>query len=149
VGDEERHAAVADGLTGRHLATLPWVATYHGPTASTPAARQMRMFGIEPRVQVVTETFLTVPGLVAGSDRIALLQRRLVDLLPLDAGIRALPVPFEAGPRVEAMWWHPVYDVDAEHRYLRDLVGRAAGLAVEPAAACSGRDRGSGVSSGV
>lgn len=127
------HEAVEGGLTVQHMATLPWVATYHGPTASTPAARQMRMSGIEPRVQVVTESFLTVPGLVAGSDRIALLQRRLVDLLPLDAGIRALPVPFEAGPLVEAMWWHPAYDDDAEHRYLRDLVERAAALAVEPA----------------
>jgi DNA-binding transcriptional LysR family regulator len=125
------NTAVDGGLTVRHLETLPWVATYHGPTASTPAARQMRMLGIEPRVQVVTESFLTVPGLVAGSDRVALLQRRLVNLLPLDAGIRALPVPFEAGPLVEAMWWHPVYDDDAEHRYLRGLVARAAALVVE------------------
>ncbi|TWF79854.1 hypothetical protein FHX44_115790 [Pseudonocardia hierapolitana] len=31
------------------------------------------------------------------------------------------------------MWWHPVYDDDAEHRYLRDLVERAATLAVGPA----------------
>src|SRR4051794_12053820 len=119
-----------DGLTVEHLETLPWVATYHGQTASTPAARQMRMLGIEPRVQVVNENFLTVPALVAGSDRIALLQRRLVELLPLDAGIRALPCPFDAGPLIEAMWWHPVYDDDPEHGYLRDLVGRAARQAV-------------------
>jgi DNA-binding transcriptional LysR family regulator len=122
---------VADvGLTVEDLETLPWVATYHGPTASTPAARQMRMLGIEPRVQVVNENFLTVPTLIAGSDRIALLQRRLVDQLPLNTGIRALPVPFDAGPLIEAMWWHPVFDDDPEHAYLRDLVVRAAGLAV-------------------
>ena len=28
------------------------------------------------------------------------------------------------------MWWHPVYDDDPEHAYLRDLVVRAAELAV-------------------
>ena len=124
---------VADaGLTVPDLETMPWVVTYHGQTASTPAARQMRMLGIEPRVQVVTENFLTVPALVAGSDRIALLQRRLVGLLPLDAGIRALPCPFEAGPLIEAMWWHPVFDDDPEHRYLRDVVRRAAAQAVQP-----------------
>jgi DNA-binding transcriptional LysR family regulator len=106
------------------------VATYHGQTASTPAARQMRMLGIEPRVQVVNENFLTVPALISGSDRIALLQRRLVDQLPLNAGIRALPLPFDAGPLIEAMWWHPVFDDDPEHVYLRDLVVRAAALAV-------------------
>ena len=122
---------VADeGLTVADLRALPWVLTYHGQTASTPAARQMRMLGIEPRVQVVTENFTTVPGLVAGSDRIALLQRRLVDLLPLSTGIRALPCPFEVGPLVEAMWWHPALDDDPEHRYLRDVIARAAAQAV-------------------
>ena len=112
--------------TIEQLETLPWVATYYGPTASTPAARQMRMLGIEPRVQVVTESFLTVPALVAGSRRIALLQERLVELLPVDVGVRALPCPFEVGPLVDAMWWHPVYDRDPEHTFFRGLVKRAA-----------------------
>lgn len=120
---------VGAALTVEQLVTMPWVASYHGPTASTPAARQMRMLGIEPRVQVVTESFLTVAALVAGSGRIALLQQRLVQLLPLDAGIRSLACPFEVGPLVEAMWWHPAYDRDPEHVYLRDLVQRAARLA--------------------
>jgi hypothetical protein len=79
---------------------------------------------------VVNENFLTVPALITGSDRIALLQRRLVDLLPLDTGIRALPVPFEVSPLIEAMWWHPVFDDDPEHSYLRDVVVRAAGQAL-------------------
>jgi DNA-binding transcriptional LysR family regulator len=128
------NAAVEDELTVEHLETLPWVLTFHGPTAATPAARQMRMRGIEPNVQVITENFLTVPGLVAGSERIALLQRRLVELLPLNIGLRALPPPVEVGQLVEAMWWHPVYDDDPEHTYLRDLVVRATAQAVSDSA---------------
>jgi DNA-binding transcriptional LysR family regulator len=126
---------VRDVLTREHLETLPWVVTFHGPTADTSAARQMRMAGIELDVQVVTENFLTVPGLVAGSGRIALLQRKLADLLPFDVGIRALPCPMDVGHIVEAMWWHPVYDDDPEHAYLRDLVLRATQLAVGGASA--------------
>ena len=122
--------AVGEQLTVENLETLPWVVTFHGPTAATPAARQMRMRGIEPSVQVVTENFLTVPGLVAGSTRIALLQRRLVDLLPLNVGLRALTPPVEVGQLVEAMWWHPGHDDDPEHAYLRDLVVRATELAI-------------------
>jgi DNA-binding transcriptional LysR family regulator len=117
---------VGESLTVEQLMTMPWVVTYHGPTASTPAARQMRMQGIEPHVQVVTETFLTVPGLVAGTDRVALLQKRLADRIPDGLGVRVLPCPFAASPLVEAMWWHPMYDEDPEHRYLRDVVVRAA-----------------------
>jgi hypothetical protein len=79
---------------------------------------------------VVTESFLTVPGLVAGSGRIALLQRRLAELLPLNLGTRVLPPPVEVGQLVEAMWWHPAFDDDPEHSYLRDLVVRATALAV-------------------
>jgi DNA-binding transcriptional LysR family regulator len=131
---------VERGLTVEDLRILPWVLTYHGQTASTPAARQMRMLGIEPRAQVVVEDFITVPGLVAGSDRIALLQRRLVDMLPLDTGIRALPCPFEAGPLVEAMWWHPALDDDPEHRYLRDVITRAARQAVGGTASIDAAD---------
>jgi DNA-binding transcriptional LysR family regulator len=124
------NAEVGDSLTEQDLATMPWVVSYHGPTASTPAARQMRTLGIEPRVQVVTENFLTVPGLIAGTGRIALLQRRLVDLLPESSGVRALPCPFDAAPLVEAMWWHPVYDNDPEHIFLRDLMVAATGVAM-------------------
>jgi DNA-binding transcriptional LysR family regulator len=119
---------VGESLTVEQLETMPWVVTYHGPTASTPAARQMRMLGIEPHVQVVTETFLTVPGLVAGTGRVALLQRRLADRIPDELGVRVLPCPFEASPLVEAMWWHPMYDEDPEHRYLRDVVLRAVAI---------------------
>jgi DNA-binding transcriptional LysR family regulator len=117
---------VGASVSVEQLRTLPWVVTYHGPTASTPAARHMRVLGIEPRVQVVTETFLAVPGLVAGSGRIALLQERLVRRLPPDVGIRALPCPFEAGPLLEALWWHPIHDGDVEHAYFRELVVQAA-----------------------
>jgi DNA-binding transcriptional LysR family regulator len=122
--------AVEYELTVEDLEALPWVVTFHGPTAATPAARQMRMRGIELNVQVVTENFLTVPGLVAGSPRIALLQRRLVELLPLNLGIRTLAPPVEVGQLVEAMWWHPAFDDDPEHAYLRDVVVRATDLAV-------------------
>ncbi|MCY1136658.1 LysR family transcriptional regulator [Actinoplanes sp. Pm04-4] len=122
------HPVVAGGLTVDHLRTLPWVVTYHGQTASTPAARQMRMLGIEPRVQIVTENFLSVASLIVGSDRIALLQRRLVDALPLHLPIAALPCPFDVNPLVEAMWWHPAFDDDPEHLYLRDVLARAAAI---------------------
>ena len=122
----EDNDEVGDKLTVEQLAELPWVASFHGPTASTSAALQLRMLGVEPRVQVVTENFLTVPVLVAGSRRVALVQRRLMNLIPDRVGVRAVPCPIEVSPLVEAMWWHPAYDDDPEHAYLRDVVQRAA-----------------------
>jgi hypothetical protein len=39
---------VGDVLTREQLATAPWVVSFHGPTASTPALRQLRMAGWSP-----------------------------------------------------------------------------------------------------
>ncbi|MFJ6263094.1 LysR family transcriptional regulator [Rhodococcus erythropolis] len=122
---------IGEELTVDDLRTSPWVVVFHGQTAATPADRQLRMLGIEPRVQVITENFLTVPNLVVGSNRIALLQERLVHLLPLNSGLRTVPCPVDVGELVEAMWWHPVYDRDPEHLFLRDIVRRAAQLATD------------------
>ncbi|XVQ06942.1 LysR family transcriptional regulator [Spirillospora sp. CA-255316] len=117
--------AVGERLTTADLQSMPWVASYHGPTASTQAARSMRMFGVEPHVRVVVEGFRPVPELVAGSDLIAFLPRRLTEQLP--AGVRALSCPLDVTPLKEAMWWHPVHDADPEHVRLRDLVHHATG----------------------
>ena len=111
------------------LKNSPWVVVFHGQSAATPADRQLRMLGIEPNVQVITESFLTVPNLVAGSNRIALLQEKLVNLLPAGSGVRTMECPVELGALVDTMWWHPVYDRDPEHTFLRDIVVRAADAA--------------------
>ncbi|MGC5167577.1 LysR family transcriptional regulator [Luteimicrobium sp. DT211] len=122
----ESNTAVGERLTDDQLRTLPWVMTFHSPTASTPAARRLRMAGVEPRVDVVTEHFLTVPALVAGTDRVALLQEGLVQRLPAPWGVRTVGLSVDLGALVEAMWWHPVNTRDPEHEYLRDVVRRAA-----------------------
>ncbi|MEJ2860406.1 LysR family transcriptional regulator [Actinomycetospora flava] len=113
---------VGETVTLDDLAALPWVTVYHRPTAFTPAAQQLRAHGIEPRAQVVVESFLPIPDLVAGTDRVALLQGRLAARLRPDEGVRVLPCPFTATPLVEAMWWHPTYDADPAHRWLRGLL---------------------------
>ncbi len=71
---------------------------------------------------MIVESFLPIPDLVAGTDRVALLQARLAARLRPDDGLRVLPCPFAATPLVEAMWWHPMYDADPAHRWLRRLL---------------------------
>jgi DNA-binding transcriptional LysR family regulator len=124
---------VADGnprvgatVTLADLAALPWVTIYHRPTAFTAAAQQLRAHGIEPNAQVVVESFLPVPELVAGTDRVALVQGRLAARIRPGDGLRVVTPPFDAAPLVEAMWWHPMYDTDPAHRWFRALVAEVA-----------------------
>ncbi|SFQ69704.1 DNA-binding transcriptional regulator, LysR family [Amycolatopsis arida] len=124
----EDNDVVGDAPTLDDLANLPWVATYRGPTAYTPAVRQLQMLGIEPNVHIVVESFLAVPFLVSGTSRVAVLQTSLARRLAVAAGIRVLPCPWGVVPLKEAFWWHPLYDTDPAHTWLRGALtdaGRA------------------------
>jgi DNA-binding transcriptional LysR family regulator len=115
---------VGDTFTLEHLHTLPMAVTYREPTRFTPAVKQLHMVGIEPRVVAVSESFLALPFLVAGTDRFALVQQRLAARLAAAADVRILPCPFPVTPLVEALWWHPVYERDTGHQWLRTVFGR-------------------------
>jgi len=117
------NVSVGETFTLEHLHTLPMVVTYREPTAFTPAVKQLSMVGIEPRVVAVSGSFLALPFLVAGTDRFALIQQRLADRLAA-AGVRVLPCPFPVTPLIEALWWHPVYDRDSAHQWLRSVFDR-------------------------
>lgn len=113
---------VGDALTMEEVATLPWVVMWDLPTAFAPAARQLSMMGVEPRVEMTVDSFLAVPFLLAGTDRIAVLQRRLVERLAATARVRMLPCPWDVVPLKEAMWWHPSFRPDPGHQWLRSTL---------------------------
>ncbi|MGW2343182.1 LysR family transcriptional regulator [Streptomyces sp. NPDC001661] len=110
---------VGERLTLDDLSRLPWV-TYQR-TYDAPAVRQLGMLGIEPRVEVSVDHFAMLPFLVAGTDRIALVQRRLAELLGSAAPVRIMAPPYESVPLQEALWWHPVHTHDPTHIWLREV----------------------------
>jgi DNA-binding transcriptional LysR family regulator len=122
------NAAVGAELTLAQLGELPWVVLYNLPTAFAPAARQLRMIGVEPRVEVVVDGFLPMPFLVAGTQRVALLQAHLARRMAGLTAIRSLPCPFEVVPLAEAFWWHPMYRADPAHAWLRGVLTEAGRL---------------------
>lgn len=110
---------VGPEVTLADLARLPWVITHHERTAFTPAARQLAMIGVDPDVHIVVESFLPVPFLVAGTRRVALLQRQIATRLAATAGVRIVSCPWQVVPLVEAFWWHPTHGSDPGHVWLR------------------------------
>lgn len=121
------NTAIDGDLTLDHMAKLPWIVTYQRPTAATHPVRQLNALGIEPRIDLVVENFLSLPLLISGTDRLALIQERLARRLAGFADIRIMSCPYEPTPIVEAMWWHPMHQRDAGHTWLRELfadVGR-------------------------
>lgn len=119
------NTVVGSEMTREQLGELGWVVLYNLPTAFAPAARQLHLLGIEPRVEVVVDGFLAMPFLVAGTNRVALLQEHLARRMADQAGVRVLPCPVDVGPLVEAFWWHPMYRTDAAHTWLRGVLVEA------------------------
>ena len=115
---------VGEELTLDDLARLPWV-TYQR-AYDAPAARQIGMLGIEPRVEVSVDSFQLMPLLVAGTRRVALIQGHLADRLDGLVPVRVMEPPYDAVPLQEALWWHPVHTHDAAHIWLRETAARVA-----------------------
>jgi DNA-binding transcriptional LysR family regulator len=118
----ETNDEVGDRLTMEDLARLPWV--IYQRTYDAPAARQLSMLGIDPHVEVSVDSFQLLPFLVAGTRRVALVQRRLAERLSGVAAVRVMEPPYEAVPLQEALWWHPVHTHDAAHIWLRETAAR-------------------------
>mgnify|MGYP003744541723 CR=1 FL=1 len=119
---------VGDALTMQNLADLPWVLTFQSRSAFTSAARQAQQLGVEPRIEVILESFLSVGHFVGGTRRVGLVQSTLAPHLLRIGGIRVVPLPFAATPLVNALWWHPSHNRDPEHEWMRGLFVEAAGV---------------------
>lgn len=119
------HPAADRALTIEDLRSAHWVQPYQSRSAFTLASRQLQHLGIEPVVDVVVETFLALPDFVVGTERLALLQRRLAERIAPSAGLRIAEPPFDASALLVALWWHPIYTDDPEHAWIRGLFERA------------------------
>ena len=119
--------AVTDQLTLRHLAELPWVLSYGTDAVLIHPVRQLRMLGLNPRVEVTLDGFMALPSFVVGTNRVCIVQERIVALLADADAVRAWPCPFDATPVCESLWWHPARDADPEHIWLRGVVSAAGG----------------------
>ena len=117
---------VGEELTLADLARIRWITTYDAPTQYTPADKHLTMVGIDRRADVVIESFLAIPFLLAGTQRAAMLQRRAADKLGALGALRVLELPVSPPDLVEALWWHPSREGDPGHRWLQQLFLEAA-----------------------
>jgi DNA-binding transcriptional LysR family regulator len=88
--------------------------------------RALAQLGRSREVGVRVSHFLNVPTLVASTDMIAALSRRVAEpfarLLPL----RLFEPPLRLRPSRIGMVWHDSLEDDPAHRWLRDVIAEAA-----------------------
>lgn len=118
--------AVGGSMTVDDMIKAPMVVAYNTRTGRNTAVHQMQLAGLEPMVDTVTESFLIMAFLIAGTDRIGLVPAMLARRMPALADVRTIPCPFPVADLVESFWWHQRHDQDPGHRWFRALLVRAA-----------------------
>lgn len=127
---DDRWVILADGDNTRlsavpsmdELAQLPWASAFEGPVRTPAGLHRGEWARMVTRLSVVVDTFAAIPRVVRGTDRVALVQERLISALGLD-GLRVVEPPVHTEPIRLAFWWHPTYTGDPEHRWLRGHLG--------------------------
>ena len=116
----------APAVLGREeLAERPWVLPYRHPSPVFSPLNRLHAEGIEPRAEIVTENFLAIPHLVAGTDRIGLMPERVTTASFAGPAITVVQPAFEIGHLVESMWWHPLHEREPAHMWLRRMAAEA------------------------
>ena len=82
--------------------------------------------GVSRRIEVTTHSFTTIPALVAGSDRLATLHRRLAAQAQRAFAVRCLDLPFAMPAMRQSLQWHAHRTNDKALTWLRTLIRQAA-----------------------
>jgi DNA-binding transcriptional LysR family regulator len=121
-----RHPSIKSKLSIRQYATARHVAVFYkseGPgVIDTILAQQ----GLTRELGVLTPHFATTPFIVAQSDLIATVPRRLALRFSKPLNLQVLPIPFALPPFRLSMLWHERVDADPAHAWLREMMVAAA-----------------------
>jgi len=133
VGDRNNPAMAAE-MTRQLYFSLGHVTARFGK-ARVPAFEDwfVRRQRQQRRVEVVAPTFLSLPGLVIGTNRIATVHRRMAERIVDSLPLVMREIPFDIPPIREAIQWNIANNNDRAVRWVVERLHAAAGAKVKPA----------------
>lgn len=129
---EDRWVVVADA-GNRQLGPAPsleelraasWVTALEGPRRIPSGMQRREWAAMASRIAVSVNAFSAIIPCVRGTSRIALMQERLVRALDPAGQLRIIEPPLTGEPIRLSFWWHPSFDTDPEHIWLRKQLAR-------------------------
>jgi DNA-binding transcriptional LysR family regulator len=94
----------------------------------------IKQFGHTRRVEIVTDSFNSLPQFIFGTQRIATVHERLAAFYARTLELRLIPPPVEIPVMIEGLQWHKYLDGDAGHQWMLNLIRRCAASGIEGAA---------------
>jgi len=113
---------IRDGvLSFDGFVAAPQAVAQFGRMHFTPADRRLRELGVDRREpRVTTSSFLPLPSVVAGTDLIAVVPRKLAEMLGPATGTVGVEAPFGRVQIPLRLWWHESHTADPVHTWFRD-----------------------------
>jgi len=116
------HPDIGERLTKKQFLALPHVAFAFGRRGRSGVEQHLAAAGIVRNIVVTTDSFTASLYMLAGTRMIAIVQRRLGELLQDQTGVRLFPMPVAVPDLVSRLWWHPIDSDDQAHTYVRSVM---------------------------
>jgi DNA-binding transcriptional LysR family regulator len=116
------HPSIKSKISIRQYAAARHAAVFYKSEGPGVIDTILAQKGLTRELAVLAPHFASVPFIVAESDLIATVPRRLAQRLGKALKLQVLPIPFTIPPFRLAMLWHERVDSDPAHAWLRGLV---------------------------
>ena len=114
------HALTHGPITARRYAEARYILGPRGPADQAPIDEALAALGLERWIATIVTGFASALALVRGSDLVAAVPQRHTDAMREKLFDFVLPV---AVPQVTvSLLWHPRFDADSAHRWLRACI---------------------------
>ncbi|HLT39946.1 MAG TPA: LysR family transcriptional regulator [Enhygromyxa sp.] len=130
--DDDYTCLVWEGHASRRLslsryARLDHVLVAPGERPGGPVDRVLAEHGLSRRVVAQVPSFLAVPHLLIGTQRVVTLPRRIARLFVEHHPLRSIEPPIEVPRNSMYLGWHELHRDDPGHKWLRDQLVQQAG----------------------
>ncbi|GAA3564139.1 LysR family transcriptional regulator [Marinobacter xestospongiae] len=116
------HPVLAEGLNLHNFAALSHLAVIITGQGRSSVDEALSKHGLTRRIAVRTPHFLVAPTIVAESDLILTMPRKLAIRLARSTAIEILEAPIRIEPMTPSLIWHERQHYDPAHQWLRQLI---------------------------
>lgn len=114
---------LADAVTPESFASFPHVSVSRRGRFSGPIDEAISALGLVRPVTIAVANFNDALAIVRTSDHVAAVPARLTE--PARAGLHSFELPVKTDALAISLAWHPRFEVDPAHRWLRGIVREA------------------------
>lgn len=120
VGVVRQGHPLADAVTPENFAAFPHVSVSRRGRFFGPIDEALAALGLTRFVSIAVANFADALAIVRASDHVAAVPARLTQ--PARAGLHTFELPVKTDALAVSIAWHPRFDADPAHRWLRGIV---------------------------